>query len=25
VWGSALIGAALIGWFWPKNMKEDEE
>jgi cytochrome c oxidase subunit 1 len=25
VWGSALIGLALIGWFWPKSMKEDEE
>jgi cytochrome c oxidase subunit 1 len=25
VWGSALIGLALIGWFWPKRMKEDEE
>ncbi|HZY12673.1 MAG TPA: cytochrome c oxidase subunit I [Beijerinckiaceae bacterium] len=25
VWGSALIGLTLIGWFWPKSMREDEE
>jgi hypothetical protein len=25
VWGSALIGVTLIGWFWPKSMKEDLE
>ncbi len=25
VWGSALIGVALIGWFWPKSVKEDEQ
>ena len=25
VWGSALIGVTLVGWFWPKSMKEDEE
>lgn len=24
VWGGALVGAALIGWFWPKSMAEDE-
>jgi hypothetical protein len=25
VWGSALIAVAVIGWFWPKGTKEDEE
>ncbi|MDB5596387.1 MAG: Cytochrome c oxidase, subunit [Hyphomicrobiales bacterium] len=24
VWGGALVGAALTGWFWPKTMQEDE-
>jgi cytochrome c oxidase subunit 1 len=24
VWGSALVGATIIGWFWPKSAKEDE-
>ena len=24
VWGSALIAAAAVGWFWPKGDKEDE-
>ncbi|WP_406858404.1 cytochrome c oxidase subunit I [Alsobacter sp. KACC 23698] len=23
IWGSALVGAALLGWFWPKSPKED--
>jgi cytochrome c oxidase subunit 1 len=25
LWGSALVGATVIGWFWPKRMKEDEK
>jgi cytochrome c oxidase subunit 1 len=25
VWGGALIGVALIGWFWPKTIREDLE
>jgi len=25
VWGSALIAAAVTGWFWPKGAKEDEQ
>ncbi len=25
VWGSALIAVAVIGWFWPKGTKEDEQ
>ncbi|MBV9703238.1 MAG: cbb3-type cytochrome c oxidase subunit I, partial [Methylobacteriaceae bacterium] len=25
VWGGALIGATLIGWFWPKALHEDEQ
>jgi len=25
VWGSALIAVCVIGWFWPKGSKEDEE
>ena len=25
VWGSALVAVPLIGWFWPKSDKEDEE
>jgi cytochrome c oxidase subunit 1 len=25
VWGSALIGLTLIGWFWPKKLREDFE
>jgi cytochrome c oxidase subunit 1 len=24
VWGSALVGVTIIGWFWPKSAKEDE-
>jgi cytochrome c oxidase subunit 1 len=24
VWGGALVAAALVGWFWPKSMAEDE-
>jgi cytochrome c oxidase subunit 1 len=24
VWGSALVGIFLIGWFWPKGTPEDE-
>jgi cytochrome c oxidase subunit 1 len=24
VWGSALVGVFLIGWFWPKGTPEDE-
>jgi cytochrome c oxidase subunit I len=24
VWGSALVGVTLIGWFWPKDIPEDE-
>jgi hypothetical protein len=24
VWGSPLVGAALIAWFWPKGSAEDE-
>jgi len=24
VWGGALVGAALIGWFWPTKIEEDE-
>ncbi len=24
VWGGAVTGVALIGWFWPKGSKEDE-
>ena len=23
VWGSALVGVTLIGWFWPKSVTED--
>ena len=25
LWGGALVGAALLGWFWPKSSHEDEE
>jgi cytochrome c oxidase subunit 1 len=25
VWGSPPLAIALIGWFWPKGAKEDEE
>jgi cytochrome c oxidase subunit 1 len=25
VWGTPPIALALIGWFWPKDVKEDEE
>jgi cytochrome c oxidase, subunit I len=25
VWGSCIVGVMLIGWFWPKGSKEDEE
>jgi cytochrome c oxidase subunit 1 len=25
VWGSIPVAIALIGWFWPKGTKEDEE
>jgi cytochrome c oxidase subunit 1 len=25
VWGSIPVAITLIGWFWPKTMKEDEE
>jgi cytochrome c oxidase subunit I len=25
VWGSIPVAVALIGWFWPKGTKEDEE
>jgi cytochrome c oxidase subunit I+III len=25
LWGSALVGVALVGWFWPKSDKEDVE
>jgi cytochrome c oxidase subunit I len=25
VWGSAVVGVALIAWFWPKGSKEDEQ
>jgi cytochrome c oxidase subunit I len=25
VWGTPPVAAALIGWFWPKKPKEDEE
>jgi cytochrome c oxidase subunit I len=25
VWGTPPVAAALIGWFWPKETKEDEE
>jgi hypothetical protein len=24
-WGGVLVGAALIFWFWPKNVPEDDE
>ena len=24
VWGSALVGVLLVGWFWPKGTPEDE-
>jgi cytochrome c oxidase subunit I len=25
VWGSALVAVPLVGWFWPKSDKEDQE
>jgi len=25
VWGSVPVAIALVGWFWPKGSKEDEE
>ena len=25
VWGSPVVAITLIGWFWPKGTKEDEE
>jgi cytochrome c oxidase subunit 1 len=25
LWGGALVGATLIGWFWPKGEPEDEQ
>jgi cytochrome c oxidase subunit 1 len=25
VWGGAIVGVTLIGWFWPKSVKEDTE
>jgi len=25
VWGSIPVAIALVGWFWPKGSKEDEE
>ena len=25
VWGGAVVAVAIIGWFWPKSSKEDEE
>ena len=24
VWGTPIVGALLVGWFWPKDVKEDE-
>ena len=24
VWGLLPVGAALVGWFWPKGSKEEE-
>jgi hypothetical protein len=25
VWGGAVVGVALIAWFWPKGSQEDEQ
>ena len=25
VWGGAMVGFTLIGWFWPSGAPEDEE
>ena len=25
VWGSIPVAVTLVGWFWPKGSKEDEE
>jgi cytochrome c oxidase subunit I len=24
LWGSALVGVTVVGWFWPKSAKEDD-